>query len=87
MPGAGQLPQQQLEAIFKQAITIIEEMGGDVLWERSFVCEHKFYCVYQAPNRGMLMLHAKMSGFSANRIEELRTVIDPTSMATNPAST
>ena len=36
------------------------------------------YCVYIAPNEAMVREHAKQGGFPANRISEIRGMIDPT---------
>jgi len=38
----------------------------------------KLYCVYIAPHEEMVREHAKQGGFPANRISQVRTVIDPT---------
>jgi len=36
------------------------------------------YCVFIAPNAEMIREHARVSGFPATRISEIRSVIDPT---------
>jgi hypothetical protein len=38
----------------------------------------KIYCVYIAPSEELIRRHAQEGGFPANRISEVRTVIDPT---------
>ena len=40
--------------------------------------DDKVYCVYIAPNKEMVQEHAKQGGFPANRISEVKSVIDPT---------
>jgi hypothetical protein len=40
--------------------------------------DDKIYCVYIAANRQMVEEHAKQGGFPANRISEVKSVIDPT---------
>jgi cell division inhibitor SulA len=40
--------------------------------------DDKIYCVYIAPNDDLIREHARQGGFPANRISEVRTVIDPT---------
>jgi hypothetical protein len=42
------------------------------------VTDNKVYCVYIAPNEGVVREHALRGGFPANRISEVKTVIDPT---------
>jgi len=34
--------------------------------------------VYIAPNKGMVMEHASRGGFPANAVNEVATIIDPT---------
>jgi hypothetical protein len=42
------------------------------------VTDNKIYCVYIAPSEEMVRMHAQQGGFPANRISEVRAVIDPT---------
>lgn len=36
------------------------------------------YCTYIAPNEEMIREHAEQGGFPANKVAEVRTIIDPT---------
>jgi hypothetical protein len=45
----------------------------------SFVTDDKIYCVYNAPNKEMVEEHAQKGGFPANKISQVRRIIDPTS--------
>jgi len=45
---------------------------------QSYVTDDKIYCVYIAPNEEAVRQHAKQGGFPANRVSQVRTVIDPT---------
>ena len=40
--------------------------------------DDKVYCVYIAPNADIIREHAKLGGFPANRVSEVREMIDPT---------
>ena len=42
------------------------------------VTDNKIYCVYRAPNEDMVREHAQRGGFPANKISQVRTMIDPT---------
>jgi len=44
----------------------------------SYVTGDKIYCVYIAPNEEMVREHARQGGFPANRVSEVKSVIDPT---------
>ncbi len=78
IPGAGRLSPQELQAVSQRSCAVLEELGPPVQWVESFVTEDKIYCVYIAPNEAAIREHARRSGFPANRISEVRTIIDPT---------
>lgn len=77
VPGAGNLSQQDLQAISQKSCGILDDLGPQIQWVESFVTTDKVYCIYQAPNKEMIQQHAEMGGFPANRIEEIRGVISP----------
>ena len=53
-------------------------MGPAIQWVQSYVTGDKIYCVYIAPNEDAVREHATKGGFPANRISEVKAVIDPT---------
>lgn len=77
LAGAGKLTSQELQAISQKSCGVLNELGPRIQWIESFVTEDKIYCVYQAPNKEMIMAHAEMGGFPANRVEEIKEVISP----------
>jgi hypothetical protein len=77
LPGAGKLSQQELQAIAQKSCDVLDELGPKVQWVESFVTEDKIYCVYQAGDKEIIKKHAEMGGFPANRIEEIKNVINP----------
>jgi hypothetical protein len=44
----------------------------------SYVTDDKIYCVYNAPNEEMVREHPTQGSFPANRISQVRSLIDPT---------
>ncbi len=52
-------------------------MGPQIQWKESFVAGDKIYCVYIAPNEELVREHARLGGFPANRISEIKAIIDP----------
>lgn len=77
LPGAGKLSQADLQAISEKSCNVITELGPKIQWVESFVTEDKIYCIYNAPDKDILRQHAQMGGFPANRIEEIKNVINP----------
>jgi hypothetical protein len=77
IPGAGKLSPAELHAISQKSCMVLNELGPRISWLESFVTTDKIYCVYIAPNEEMVREHAKRGGFPANRISEIKSVIDP----------
>jgi len=78
LPGAGKLPPGQLHAISQKSCAVLRELGPGIQWLESFVTDDKLYCIYIAPDEATVRRHADMGGFPANRISQVRTIIDPT---------
>lgn len=78
IPGAGGLSPQQLQAISQKSCGVLREMGPQIQWVHSYVTDDKIYCVYVAPDEDAVRRHAQQGGFPANRISQIRSVIDPT---------
>lgn len=77
IPGAGKLSAEDLKAISQKSCSVISNLGPAIQWVESFVTEDKIYCVYNAPNKEMIMEHALQGGFPANRVEEVKNMISP----------
>ncbi len=78
MPGAGSLSDADLTAASKTSCGVLKELGPEIQWVESYVTENKLYCVYVAPNAEIVAEHAQRGGFPANKISEVKAVIDPT---------
>jgi len=78
IPGAGSLSPQELQGISQTSCGVLQQMGPRIQWLHSYVTGDKIYCVYIAPNEEMIREHAQQGGFPANRISEIKSVIDPT---------
>jgi hypothetical protein len=78
IPGAGSLSAEQLQGISQKSCGVLNELGPSVQWVESFVTADKIYCVYIAPNEDAVREHARRGGFPANRVSEVKTIIDPT---------
>ena len=78
IPGAGKLSKEQLQAISQKSCGVLREMGPQIQWVESYVTDDKIYCVYIAPDEETVRQHAQQGGFPANRISQVRTMIDPT---------
>jgi len=78
IPGAGKLTAEELKAVSQKSCGVLRQMGPQIQWVESFVTDDKIYCLYVAPSVEAVRQHAEMGGFPANRISEVRRMIDPT---------
>ncbi|HEX3817750.1 MAG TPA: DUF4242 domain-containing protein [Chthoniobacterales bacterium] len=78
IPGAGNLNKDQLQAISQKSCGVLRDLGPQIQWLQSYVTDDKIYCVYIAPDEATVRQHAEQGGFPANRISEVKQVIDPT---------
>ncbi len=77
LPGAGKLSPAELQAISQKSVTVLHSLGPKIQWVHSYVTDDKLYCVYNAPSPELVLEHAKCGGFPANRVSQVRAIIDP----------
>lgn len=78
IPGAGKLTPSELQGVAQKSCCVLRDMGPKIQWLHSYVTDDKIYCIYIADNEQAIREHANQGGFPANRIEEIKTIIDPT---------
>ena len=78
IPGAGKLSAADLHDISAKSCGVLQKMGPTIQWVQSYVTDDKVYCVYIAPSEDMVREHAKLGGFPANRVSQVREILDPT---------
>jgi len=78
LPGAGKLTREQLREVAQKSNGILQTLGPKIQWVETYVSDDKLYCVYNAPSPKLIEEHAKCGGFPANRISQVRAIMDPT---------
>jgi hypothetical protein len=76
--GAGNLSADELQGVSQTSCNVLNELGPQIQWVQSYVTGDKIYCVYIAPSEDLIREHASRGGFPANKISEIKTIIDPT---------
>jgi hypothetical protein len=76
--GAGKLTPEQLQGVSQKSCSVLKKLGPQIQWLESYVTDDKVYCVYIAPDEATVREHAKQGGFPANRVSEVKGIIDPT---------
>lgn len=78
VPGAGTLSPAELAAVSDKSCAVLRSLGPRVQWVESYVTSDKLYCIYISPSEELIREHARLGGFPANSIAEIKAVIDPT---------
>jgi hypothetical protein len=78
IPAIGSAEREALKAAAQKSNATLKELGTDIQWVESFVAAEKTFCVYLAKDEAIIREHAKRSGFPANKITEIKKMIDPT---------
>jgi hypothetical protein len=76
--GVGNMTDAEIQAIAQKSCNVLQNLGPQIQWLHSYVTGDKIYCVYIAPNEDMVRKHAQQGGFPANRVSEVKRIIDPT---------
>jgi hypothetical protein len=77
IPGVGKMDDKGLRDAARQSNAALAKLGPDIQWVESYVVADKTYCVYLAKDEQAIREHAKLSGFPASKISEIKTKIDP----------
>jgi len=77
MPGVGALGQADLRSASQKSCAVLGALGPQIQWIESYVTDDKIYCVYLAPDEAMVREHATRAGFPADRVSQVRTIIEP----------
>jgi hypothetical protein len=75
IPGAGNLLPEELRDLSASSSKVLSRMGPEIQWVLSYVTADRFYCLYIAPDEAVIREHARLGGFPANRILEIKSEI------------
>jgi hypothetical protein len=81
LPAIGSADQDALKAAACKSNDTLAALGSDIQWVESYVADDKTFCVYLAEDETIIRRHAEQSGFPANKITEIKRMIDPTTAA------
>jgi hypothetical protein len=81
IPGVGSFQSEELKGAAQKSNLVLLQLGPDIQWVDSFVTADKTFCVYLAKDEAIIRKHSELSGFPANKITEVKTMIDPTTAA------
>ena len=80
-PGFFALERERIREAAQKSNSVLHDLGPDIQWVESYVTADRIYCVYMAKDEALVRKHAEISGFPAEKVSEVKRVIDPTSAA------
>lgn len=78
LPAIGSAEREELRQAAAKSNEVLAQLAPDIQWQESYVAQDKTFCVYLAKDESVIKKHAELSGFPANKITEIRKMIDPT---------
>lgn len=78
IPNAGRMSPKELHEASAKSCRVLNDLGTSIQWMQSYVTDDKLFCVYIAPSQDLIKEHAVRSGFPADSIHQVKTIIDPT---------
>ena len=76
LPAVGSLD-RELKGAAATSNAALAQLSGKVQWLQSFVVADKTFCIYLADSEASVQEHARLSGFPASKVTEVRSVINP----------
>ncbi|MBW8743318.1 MAG: DUF4242 domain-containing protein [Sphingomonas sp.] len=79
IPGADALTPDQLRDAAAHSNAVLAQLGPGIKWVDSVIVKDGTVCHYQAENEDLIREHARISGFPANKITEIKGGLSPAS--------
>lgn len=77
IPGVGSLNRDQMKNVAVTSNAALAKLAGKAQWLQSYVVDNKTFCIYLAENEAAVHEHARLSGFPATKVTEVKSVVEP----------
>jgi hypothetical protein len=77
IPGVGSLNRDQLKGVAVTSNAALAKLAGKAQWLQSYVVDNKTFCIYLAESEAAVHEHARLSGFPATKVTEVKSVVEP----------
>ncbi|CAN5380881.1 hypothetical protein BH23BAC3_BH23BAC3_15040 [soil metagenome] len=77
VPDVDKLKGRDRQAAALKSVRALREIGTNIQWIHSYISNNKTHCVYVADNEDLIYEHSKRSGFPANKITEVKWIMEP----------
>lgn len=78
IPDIGSMSAEELHRASCTSNDAVAQLAPKVQWLHSYVLDDRTHCVYIAESEELIREHARLSGFPADEIRQVHSVIDPT---------
>jgi len=81
IPDIGAASAEELSEAATKSNEVLAQMQAEhknIQWDHSYVTGDKTFCVYISDSEDLIYEHSKRSGFPANVVTKVNTIIDPT---------
>ena len=78
LPSIGSAEREALKAAAQKSNAVLQQLAPNIQWVESYVAGDKTFCIYLAKDEAIIHKHAELSGFPANKVTEVKRMIDPT---------
>jgi hypothetical protein len=77
VPGASRMTDAELREASLKSLEALRQLGPEIQWIHSFICDDKIYCIYFSPDETLIQQHGRMIGLPVDRVEAVRRLVDP----------
>lgn len=77
IPDVGSMGPDELKGAAGASCNALDQLAPKIQWQHSYLAGSKTFCVYLAEDEDVIREHARVSGFPADTITEIPTIIDP----------
>ena len=77
IPGASEMTPEQLRVIAVASNKVVEGLGVEYTWLRSYVAGDKIYCLHQTEDAETVREHARRGGFPADIVVAVAAEFGP----------
>ena len=77
IPGVEKQPTEKLLKGVIKGTEILNDMGPDIQWVKSFVMHNRLYCIYMAKNEEILREYVRRTGRPCNCVGEVVSTLEP----------
>ena len=77
IPGIGGKTAEEYREAAKVSNEALAKLAPRVQWVHSYFADDMTYCVYLAEDAEDIRRHAELSGFPANKITQIKVMVDP----------